>query len=149
MRVRNAAGAATLEQRKAIEANDKQLVVQAGAGAGKTRVLVERFLRHVIEDKYGADEILTITFSRKAAAEMKRRIVTALRDAGRWEDAQIAETGPIQTIHSFCERLLRENSLVAGLDPQFEVLDEVDSVAWLEEALQESLVVNLEQRRIS
>ncbi len=110
------------EQLEIINANDKTLNVVAAAGAGKTRVLVQRYLRHVQKDLLSPDQILTITFTKKAAAEMKQRIVTSLREAELFDMAQIAETGPIQTIHSFCERLLRENSLEAGLDPNFEIL---------------------------
>jgi ATP-dependent helicase/nuclease subunit A len=112
----------TAEQLTAIQSQAKSLVVTASAGAGKTFVLVERYLRHVLEDGLTPDQILTITFTKKAAAEMKHRIVAALREMGKLDQAQIAETGPIQTIHSFCERLLRENALAAGLDPEFSIL---------------------------
>ncbi len=113
----------TDEQRAIIDSDEPHLFVTAAAGSGKTRVLVERFLRLVREGKR-PDQILTITFTRKAAAQMKRRIVDALMEEGLNVQAQIAETGPIQTIHGFCERILRENSICAGLDPQFDILDE-------------------------
>ncbi len=125
----------TAQQRSAVQSRDAKLVVRASAGAGKTRVLVARYLRHVCDEGFSPDEILTITFTRKAAAEMKRRIVDELVAAGRIEDAQIAETGPIQTIHGFCERLLRETSADAGLDPNFEVLNEADSARFLERSV--------------
>ncbi len=131
------------EQRAAVDHRESALSVLAGAGAGKTKVLVARFVRHVIEDGWRPDEILTITYTRKAAAEMKRRIVRELQERERWTDAQIAETGPIQTIHGFCERLLRENALLAGVDPEFEVLDEFDHRVWLEEAIQAELAGDL------
>ncbi|HET6408957.1 MAG TPA: UvrD-helicase domain-containing protein, partial [Chthoniobacteraceae bacterium] len=99
-------------------------MVTASAGAGKTFVLVERYLWLIKERGLEPHQILTITFTRKAAAEMKERIVERLRSMGDFERAQVAETGPIQTIHSFCERLLRENSLAAGIDPDFEIMDE-------------------------
>ena len=113
----------TPEQLEVIDASDPQLVVLASAGAGKTGTLVHRYLRHVHEG-LRPDQILTITFTRKAAAEMKSRIVKALDNAGLKHEAQIAETGPIQTIHGFCERMLRENSVAAGIDPEFDVLGE-------------------------
>ncbi|HSI72228.1 MAG TPA: UvrD-helicase domain-containing protein, partial [Fimbriimonas sp.] len=131
------------EQRVVVESAEAKFVVTAAAGAGKTRVLVERYLRHVIEEGLRPDQILTITFTKKAAAEMKKRIVGRLREAGMMPEAQIAETGPIQTIHSFCERLLRENSLEAGLDPAFEILDEGQSsrlsLACIREAIAQDL----------
>lgn len=114
----------TGEQLSVIEADHDRLMVTASAGAGKTFVLVERYLSLVEKHGLKPHEILTITFTKKAAAEMKRRIVDRLRNAGFPDEAQEAETGPIQTIHSFCERLLRENSLAAGMDPEFEIMPE-------------------------
>jgi ATP-dependent exoDNAse (exonuclease V) beta subunit len=116
----------TEEQLEAIRSLQKNLVVSAAAGSGKTRVLVERYLTHIERDGLRPDQILAITFTRKAAAEMKRRIVDRLTANGRYGEAQIAETGPIQTIHSFCERILRENSIQAGIDPDFEILANAD-----------------------
>jgi ATP-dependent helicase/nuclease subunit A len=117
------------EQIDAVTATEPKLIVRAAAGAGKTWVLVERYIRHVESDGLFPDQILTITFTRKAAAEMKRRIVERLIQLGLREQAQVAETGPIQTIHGFCERVLRENALEAGLDPDFDVLDaDVDPI---------------------
>jgi ATP-dependent helicase/nuclease subunit A len=114
----------TEEQRQVIESSESRFLVTASAGAGKTYVLVERYLWMIENLGLEPHQILTITFTRKAAAEMKDRIVKRLRSMGFDERAQVAETGPIQTIHSFCERLLRENSLAAGIDPDFEIIDE-------------------------
>ena len=114
----------TFEQQSVIESAERQFMVTASAGAGKTFVLVERYLWLIKERGLEPHQILTITFTRKAAAEMKERIVERLRSMGDFDRAQVAETGPIQTIHSFCERLLRENSLAAGIDPDFEIMDE-------------------------
>ncbi|MFY9233052.1 MAG: UvrD-helicase domain-containing protein [Fimbriimonadaceae bacterium] len=127
------------EQAAVVDSGHSHLVVRAAAGAGKTRVLVSRYLRHVERDRLSPDQILTITFTKKAAAEMKSRIVGALREKGLMEQAQIAETGPIQTFHSFCERLLKENAIAAGLDPEFEILSQAASARMLEEAIQHAL----------
>ncbi len=129
----------TAEQKAVVECDDKRFLVRASAGAGKTSVLVELYLRRVMAEGYQADEILTITFTRKAAAEMKRRIVGWLIEAGLPDQAQIAETGPIQTIHGFCERMLRENALEAGLDPEFDVLEGSKKSALFEECLKRTL----------
>lgn len=127
----------TEEQRAVVESRVARLTVRAAAGSGKTRTLAARYLKHITQDKLTPDQILTITYTRKAAAEMKTRIVRELLEAGLRNDAQTAETGPIQTIHGFCERLLRENSVTAGIDPRFEVMDvglvsEITGVAFLE-----------------
>lgn len=129
----------TNEQAAVVDSGHPKLVVRAAAGAGKTRVLVDRYLKHVVRDRLSPDQILTITFTRKAAAEMKVRIVSLLRQEGLYDEAQIAETGPIQTIHGFCERLLRENALEAGLDPEFEIMAGAQSARALEDAIRLAL----------
>jgi ATP-dependent helicase/nuclease subunit A len=128
----------TSEQEAVISAEERDLVVIASAGAGKTGTLVQRYLRHVREG-LRPDQILTITFTRKAAAEMKERIVEALIDGGYRAQAQIAETGPIQTIHGFCERLLRENSIAAGIDPEFDVMGEGETSRLIDECIREAI----------
>ena len=112
---------ATNEQIEIINQNEGSSVVLASAGSGKTFVVVERYLRLVREFDIRPSQILTITFTNKAAAEMKRRIVDRLFENQLFEQAQEAETGPIQTIHSFYEKLLRENSVEAGIDPKFDL----------------------------
>lgn len=129
----------TEEQKAVIACDEKRFLVRASAGAGKTSVLVELFLRRILDGECQADEILTITFTRKAAAEMKRRIVARLIEAGLPDQAQVAETGPIQTIHGFCERMLRENALAAGLDPEFDVLEGSKKSALFEQCLRRTL----------
>lgn len=118
----------TPEQMNVVELRDGKVVVTAAAGSGKTRVLTHRYVAHIVEDGLRPDQILTITFTQKAAASMKTRIVNELTKIGRFADAQAAETGPIQTIHSFCQRMLRENALAAGLDPDFEIASANEAV---------------------
>lgn len=139
----------TKDQRRVVESSEPELVVSAAAGAGKTRVLTERYLRFVEHESLSPDHILTITFTRKAASEMKRRIVNRLRDRGFAHEAQLAETGPIQTIHSFCERLLRENAVLAGLDPEFDVLDEAQSKRLQRVVLREVLAWCLDESEVA
>lgn len=115
---------ATEEQVSIIETLEGDFVVLASAGSGKTFVVSERYLHLVQNHGVRPSEILTVTFTKKAAAEMKKRIVGRLREAGLFAAAQEAETGPIQTIHSFYERILRENAVRAGLDPNFEVISQ-------------------------
>ena len=134
----------TDEQRIAVNKDEEDFNVLAAAGSGKTLVLSERYLRLVKDRGYRPSEILTITFTNKAAAEMKRRIVNRLRDERLFEAAQEAETGPIQTIHSFCERLLRENAVEAGIDPEFEIMGISDAISISRYALERSCVVSEE-----
>ncbi len=113
----------TDEQRHAIERRDGDLLLDAGAGSGKTSVLVERFVRAVIEDGVEVTAILAITFTDKAAAELRDRIRARLRELGADEQARATEGAFISTIHGFCARVLRAGALTAGLDPGFVVLD--------------------------
>ncbi len=114
----------TEEQLEAIERRSGDLLLDAAAGSGKTSVLVERFVRAVLEDGADVEAILTITFTEKAAAEMRDRIRARLRALGAVREARATEGASISTIHGFCARLLRAHALAAGIDPAFEVLDE-------------------------
>jgi ATP-dependent helicase/nuclease subunit A len=117
----------TQEQRSAFERRGGGLLVAAGAGSGKTSVLVERFTRAVIDDGVPVDAILAITFTEKAAAELKARVRTRFAEAGRHEEARAAEGAFISTIHGFCSRVLRSHALVAGIDPEYRVLDALEA----------------------
>ena len=113
----------------AIERREGDLLLDAGAGSGKTSVLVERFVRSVLEDGIDVSAMLTITFTEKAAAELRDRIRARLRELGAAEAARRTEGAFISTIHGFCARVLRANALAAGLDPRFAVLDRHQSRA--------------------
>jgi ATP-dependent exoDNAse (exonuclease V) beta subunit len=114
----------TSEQREAVERRDGSLFVHANAGSGKTSVLVERFVRSVIEDDIAVDRILAITFTEKAAAELKERIRDAFAEAGRRDLARDSQRAWVSTIHGFCSRILRAHALAAGIDPEYRVLAE-------------------------
>ncbi|MHB8656651.1 MAG: UvrD-helicase domain-containing protein [Solirubrobacteraceae bacterium] len=114
----------TDEQTSAIGRREGDLLLDASAGSGKTSVLVERFARSVLEDGVPVGAILTITFTEKAAAELRERIRRRLHELGGHEAARATEGAYISTIHGFCARLLRTHALAAGLDPAFGVLEE-------------------------
>ena len=114
----------TPEQQAAVEQRDTGLFVHANAGSGKTRVLVERFVRAVVEDGVPVDRILAITFTEKAAAELRARLRARFLELGERDRAREAEGAWVSTIHGFCSRLLRRHALLAGIDPEYEVLDE-------------------------
>jgi len=117
----------TPEQRRAVERRDGSLLVRAGAGTGKTTVLVERFVEAVVEEEVAVDAVLAITFTEKAAAEMKNRVRRRFLELGRREDARAAESAWVSTIHGLCARMLRAHALSAGIDPAFRVLDELEA----------------------
>jgi ATP-dependent helicase/nuclease subunit A len=129
----------TDEQRYAIERREGDLLLDASAGSGKTSVLVERFVRAVLEDQVAVEAILTITFTEKAAAEMRDRIRARLRQLGADEAARATEGAYISTIHGFCARTLRAHALTAGIDPLFVVLDEPEAGRIADAAFDEAL----------
>jgi ATP-dependent exoDNAse (exonuclease V) beta subunit len=119
--------ALTPEQQRAVARRDCSLIVRAGAGTGKTTVLVERFVLAVIEDQVPVESILAITFTEKAAAEMKTRVRRRFVELGERAHARAAEAAWISTVHGFCARVLRAHALSAGIDPNFRVLDALET----------------------
>src|SRR6201996_1549998 len=129
----------TAEQLAAIERRRGDLLLDAGAGSGKTSVLVERFARSVLEDGVEVSAILVITFTEKAAAELRDRVRARLRELGALDAARATETAFISTIHGFCARVLRTHALAAGLDPSFAVLDQPEAEELADAAFEEAL----------
>jgi ATP-dependent helicase/nuclease subunit A len=123
----------TASQSAAIGGASRRTVVSAGAGTGKTAVLVERFVSLVISGAAGVDQILAITFTEKAAQEMKSRIGERLAEEGRMEEYRQVENAWISTVHSFCSRLLKENPFSAKIDPEFGIIDETEKAIAEEE----------------
>src|SRR5262249_45807289 len=109
-----------------VEHRGSSVVLASGAGCGKTHVLTARYLSHLTADAAAVPQVVAITFTDRAAREMRDRIraaVEKLPDAAAHRRDH--ETAPIATIHSFCGNLLRQYAVPAGLDPGFEVLDDV------------------------
>ena len=140
-----------LAARKSIAADlDVNMLVEAGAGSGKTHSLVERMVALVAAGKCPVYKMAAVTFTRKAAGELRERFQTTL------ERALAAESDPTRrerladglagldrcflgTIHSFCAAVLRERPIEAGLDPDFGELEEMENRLFLEESWQEYL----------
>ncbi|HEY2767415.1 MAG TPA: UvrD-helicase domain-containing protein [Solirubrobacteraceae bacterium] len=114
----------TSEQEEAVARRRGPLLLAAAAGSGKTAVLVERFVRAIREDGVAPGRILAITFTERAAGELRARVRERLLALGEREAARDTEGAPIGTFHGFCTRLLRIHALHAGLDPEFAILDE-------------------------
>src|SRR5271169_4453352 len=110
-------------QREAVLATEGPVLVLAGAGTGKTRVITYR-VAQLIEQGAPPSSILAVTFTNKAADQMKQRITDLLRATGR--DASDLW---ISTFHSFCARLLRREAPRIGLSRDFAIYDEADQTA--------------------
>jgi ATP-dependent exoDNAse (exonuclease V) beta subunit len=131
----------TPEQQRAIERRDRGIFLEAGAGTGKTHVLVGRYCDAVSEDEVATDAILAFTFTERAAGQLRSRIRAELLARSRAAEAagegergaalalraRDSERAWISTIHAFCRRLLTTQPIAAGIDPRFRVLDAAEA----------------------
>jgi ATP-dependent helicase/nuclease subunit A len=114
----------TDEQRHAVARRAEPLLLSAAAGSGKTSVLVERFVAAVRDDGIAPARILALTFTERAAGELRARVRARLLELGDREAARDTEAAFVGTFHGFCARLLRAHALAAGLDPGFTIIEE-------------------------
>ena len=127
----------TDQQVAAVESRERDTFLRAGAGTGKTSVLVDRFCAAALDPEGGVERILAFTFTERAADQLRRRIreelsarlrkaegerLEALRDA-----LEATDRAWISTIHGFCRRLLASHPAAAGIDPRFRVVDEAEA----------------------
>src|SRR5215211_2825437 len=127
----------TEQQCAAVEDRARDVFLRAGAGTGKTTVLVERFCAAALDPEGGTERILAFTFTERAADQLRRRIRDELsvriREAegeqleALQEALEGADRAWISTIHGFCRRLLASHPAAAGIDPRFRVVDEAEA----------------------
>lgn len=117
------------EQKKAVLYNDGPLLILAGAGSGKTKVLTTKIAYLIKEKQVSPYEILAITFTNKAAKEMKERVENLIGEEARWIQ--------ISTFHSFGLKLLRENCKELGYEPNFLIMDSDDSLTIVKKIVKE------------
>jgi len=137
--------------REAVTDMEHNILMTSGAGCGKTYRMVERYVQ-VLRQGVAVSRIVAVTFTEKAAQELKGRVrerCRELADRGaeegvNWQrTARRLEMAPIGTIHSFCARLLRENAVAAGVDPQFRSLDETEQTFLLRDTVRDCLLRRL------
>ncbi len=122
----------TREQKAAIDERGKNLLLSAGAGSGKTAVLVERIIRLIIRDKIAIDKLLVVTFTNAAAGEMRERIGEAILKELEKQDANkehlrkqliLLNKASIMTLHAFCTEIVRRHFHFINMDPNFRIGD--------------------------
>ena len=148
----------TKEQAKAVNDLDNDIVLGAGAGSGKTRVLVSRFINLLKEKRAAVDEIMALTFTKKAAAEMQERIrkeiIKQEENADKFEEKKYwyeqklnLNSAMISTFHSFAANILRQYPVISEVDPEFTVMEENESTELLEEAIEEVIENGLNEEK--
>lgn len=147
----------TPEQALAINTIKSNVSLLAGAGSGKTYVLMKRFVQILRADlSVNPMNIVAITFTRKAADEIKGRVRQAVGECVeqaqtdlerlRWQEhLQKVESAPISTIHSLCSRILRDNPVETQLDPEFTILEDFEAQDFFKETLQQYLRKNIKE----
>lgn len=131
---------ATFEQKECITTLAGPLDISAGAGSGKTYTLTQRIvyaLKSPESEVQDIDQVLAITFTNKAAEELKARVRKLLRLNDMNDQALKVDSAWISTIHGMCSRILKANALELGIDPEFSVLSEKDAQKLLTEAIDE------------
>ncbi|MDY2776990.1 MAG: UvrD-helicase domain-containing protein [Collinsella sp.] len=127
------------QQRDIVRTLDGRLFVSAGAGSGKTFTLTRRILWALSPESgpfiHGLDEVLAITFTKDAAAEIRERVRRALLDEGMSEVALEVDDAWISTIHGMCSRILHAHALELGLDPEFSVLEDAAASDLMDQAV--------------
>lgn len=133
----------TPNQKQSIMHIDGPLLVSAGAGSGKTFMLTQRIAYALMPESGpaidGIDEVLAITFTEKAAAEIKARVKRTLRAEGLYQEALKVDDAWISTIHGMCSRILKTHAFDLGIDPSFTILGDVDRSNLIQRSIDEAL----------
>src|ERR1041385_6875151 len=143
------------EQKIAAHTLDRHLSVTAGPGAGKTFVLVERYLEILRAKKVSVENIVAITFTNRAANEMRQRVRDRIdgllhessdKERQTWlRHKRTLEGAVITTIHGLCSRLLHEFPVEANIDPQFVLLGEHQAIMMLDAVVEQALADAIHQ----
>lgn len=144
----------TEDQEKAINTRNTELLLSAAAGSGKTAVLVERIVSLITdkENPVSPEELVVLTFSRAAAAEMKQRLIKRMIQEEKHEKSvflrnqrRLLNHAQISTVHVFCKNIISDNFFSLGISPDFRVADEKESSVIFEDSLTKAIEENYEK----
>ncbi|MDQ2891100.1 MAG: ATP-dependent helicase, partial [Gemmatimonadota bacterium] len=144
------------EQWEAVRCTDEHLLIEAGAGSGKTFTVVAKLLYLMgvemrgeqIANPLALRDIAAITYTNKAAAELKERLRTSLRDAGRRREAYRVDGARVGTIHAFCSDILREFALRSGRAPNLALIGDADARVLMSDVVHDTLLGALEDQSV-
>jgi len=122
----------TKEQREAIEIRDKNILVSAAAGSGKTAVLVERIKQLILSEKVQLEEMLVVTFTNAAASEMREKIISAIP-----EQMDRIHKSHISTFHAFALDVIKRYFHLINIEPNFKICDDTQRIILQGEAMEE------------
>ena len=145
----------TKSQLEAINERNKNILVSAAAGSGKTTVLAERIINKIINDKIDVDKLLVVTFTKDAAEEMKERIVKRINQELEKDNENIflaeqlvrINKAQISTIDAFCSKVSRTHFKTLDIDPNFKIGDKGELDILIDETLQNFLQIYYEQNK--
>jgi len=145
----------TPKQQQVIQSRNRNILVSAAAGSGKTAVLVERIIKLVLDDreKCNIDEFVIVTFTKAAAAEMKQRIITAFEELLEINQGNVhiekqlvlIHQAQITTIHGFCKQVIEQNFFRLDLEPGFRIGDDGELSLLKKDVLDQILTLNYEE----
>lgn len=145
----------TPKQQQVIQSRNRNILVSAAAGSGKTAVLVERIIELILDDdeKCNIDEFVIVTFTKAAAAEMKQRIIVAFEDlleikqgnAHIEKQLVLIHQAQITTIHGFCKQVIEQNFFRLDLEPGFRIGDDGELSLLKKDVLDQILTLNYEE----
>ena len=145
----------TKQQKKAIDLRDRNILVSASAGTGKTAVLTERILQLILDkdDPANIDEMAVLTFTNAAAAEMKQRIEKKLGERQEIDDnghirrqMALIPHAQITTLHSMCINIIKNYFYTIGIDPSFRIGDDQEMELMRSEVMEEMLEEKYEEK---
>ena len=123
----------TDEQKLAVDTVDRAVIVSANAGSGKTSTMIERLITLINQHKCSVSEILALTFTKSASVEMRQRMFKAIEESSvlsieekHYEFSEL-NVADMCSLDSFCQRIIKKYFYVYGIDPNFAVIDEVES----------------------
>lgn len=119
----------TSEQSEILKITDKNLIVSASAGSGKTTIMIDKITNYIISQKSHINEILVLTYTKAAAYEMKKKLIDKLQSSVQKhpfleEELDLVHNSDISTFDSFCQKIVKKYFYILNIDPSFKMLDE-------------------------
>lgn len=128
------------EQEEILNITDKNIIVSASAGSGKTSVMIRKILKYILNGDCHTDQLLVLTYTKSAGLEMKKKLISAIKDnldkkPSLQDELDLVQTSDISTFDSFCQKLVKKYFYVLSMDPNFAILEGSDQTYYQNLAL--------------